>query len=245
MATITWPWAGRAVTSPGPEGDVGMPLDGLGDGLGKGRPVHRQGPLQRPPGAGRRTGGSGSSAAAAPPSAGPRRSPSWSERRELEHTSSPSRGEWWAGVIFSGFISHRVTGMPRLASCQADSHPARPAPRMVTGSVMVLLLGGLCRLFWRWFFWLSFSWPPSFWRWSFSPQASWPPQSSWRWLLLCLDGDLLGGRLLGGFGPLLCRGGVCRLGFLLAEAAPLLLWDEGGALGIDAEGLLKAPAGLF
>ena len=28
----------------GLEGDVGMPLDGLGDGLGKGHPVHRQSP---------------------------------------------------------------------------------------------------------------------------------------------------------------------------------------------------------
>ena len=53
---------------------------------------------------------------------------SWSERRELEHTSSANSGLWWAGVIFSGFISCSSTGMPRWASCQAASQPARPAP---------------------------------------------------------------------------------------------------------------------
>ena len=57
---------------------------------------------------------------------------SWSERRELEHTSSAKPGLWWAGVIFRGFISRRVTAMPRWASCHAASHPARPAPMTVT-----------------------------------------------------------------------------------------------------------------
>ena len=56
-------------------------------------------------------------------------------RRELEQTSSAKYSEEWAGVIFSGFISHRRTGIPRLASCQAHSLPARPAPKTVTGSM--------------------------------------------------------------------------------------------------------------
>ena len=60
---------------------------------------------------------------------------SWSERRELEHTSSPKDGLWWAGVIFWGFISRSVTGIPRRASCQAASLPARPAPITITDSM--------------------------------------------------------------------------------------------------------------
>ena len=64
---------------------------------------------------------------------------SWSERRELEHTSSANSGLWWAGVIFSGFISCSSTGMPRWASCQAASQPARPAPMIFTGSIALLL----------------------------------------------------------------------------------------------------------
>ena len=43
----------------------------------------------------------------------------------------------WAGENFWGFISYNVTGMPRLASCQAASHPARPAPNTVTGSIFL------------------------------------------------------------------------------------------------------------
>ena len=60
---------------------------------------------------------------------------SWSERRELEHTSSPKLALWWAGLIFLGFISSRRTGMPRWASCQAASLPASPAPITITGSM--------------------------------------------------------------------------------------------------------------
>ena len=59
----------------------------------------------------------------------------WSERRELEHTSSPKYSVWWAGVIFWGFISRSSTGMPRRANCQAASLPARPAPITITGSM--------------------------------------------------------------------------------------------------------------
>ena len=57
---------------------------------------------------------------------------SWSLRRELEQQSSAKYSVSWAGVFFSGFISRRVTWMPRLASCQAASLPARPAPITVT-----------------------------------------------------------------------------------------------------------------
>ena len=55
-----------------------------------------------------------------------------SPRRELEHTSSAKSGLWWAGVIFLGFISYRSTSISRFASCQAASHPARPAPMTFT-----------------------------------------------------------------------------------------------------------------
>ena len=65
----------------------------------------------------------------------------WSERRELEHTSSPKSGLWWAGVILWGFISQSSTGMPRWASCQAASQPARPAPMTMTGSIRASLTG--------------------------------------------------------------------------------------------------------
>jgi hypothetical protein len=58
-----------------------------------------------------------------------------SERRELEHTSSPKYGETCAGVIFAGFISISVTSTPRFASCQAHSLPASPAPMTVTFSI--------------------------------------------------------------------------------------------------------------
>ena len=51
-----------------------------------------------------------------------------SPRRELEQTSSAKSWLWWAGLIFWGFISYSPTEMPRLASCQAASQPARPAP---------------------------------------------------------------------------------------------------------------------
>ena len=63
---------------------------------------------------------------------------SWSERRELEHTSSAKPLLWWAGVILWGFISCRVTPIPRWASCQAASQPAKPAPMMVTFIVLPL-----------------------------------------------------------------------------------------------------------
>ena len=54
------------------------------------------------------------------------------ERSELEQTSSAKSAEWCAGVILSGFISWSSTAMPRSASCQAASQPARPAPITVT-----------------------------------------------------------------------------------------------------------------
>ena len=52
--------------------------------------------------------------------------------RELEQISSANPWLWWAGENFWGFISNRVTGIPRRASCHAASHPARPAPSTVT-----------------------------------------------------------------------------------------------------------------
>ena len=57
--------------------------------------------------------------------------------RELEQMSSARPWLLWAGENFWGFISYNVTGMPRLASCQAASHPARPAPNTVTGSIFL------------------------------------------------------------------------------------------------------------
>jgi hypothetical protein len=51
-----------------------------------------------------------------------------SDLRELLHTSSPRKGERWAGEKRFGFISKRVTTIPRLAACQAASHPANPPP---------------------------------------------------------------------------------------------------------------------
>ena len=60
---------------------------------------------------------------------------SWSERRELEHTSSPKDGLWWAGVIFGVSSPEASRGSPRRASCQAASLPARPAPITITGSM--------------------------------------------------------------------------------------------------------------
>ena len=50
----------------------------------------------------------------------------------MEQHSSAKYGVVWAGVVFWGFISRRVTGMPRCANCQAHSLPARPAPITVT-----------------------------------------------------------------------------------------------------------------
>ena len=65
---------------------------------------------------------------------------SWSLRRELEQHSSAKYSVSWAGVFFSGFISRRVTSIPRWASCQAASEPARPAPITVTFIVWILYL---------------------------------------------------------------------------------------------------------
>ncbi len=53
-------------------------------------------------------------------------------RNEFEQTSSQNASVVWAGVRAWGFCSTRVTSMPRSASCQATSHPARPAPMTVT-----------------------------------------------------------------------------------------------------------------
>ena len=57
-----------------------------------------------------------------------------SERNELEQTSSARPSVRCASVIRSGRISCSTTGMPALATCQAASEPARPAPTIWTGS---------------------------------------------------------------------------------------------------------------
>src|ERR1700716_3031656 len=57
-----------------------------------------------------------------------------SERNELEHTSSASPSVRCASVIRPGRISCRTTRMPALATCQAASEPARPAPMICTDS---------------------------------------------------------------------------------------------------------------
>ena len=57
-----------------------------------------------------------------------------SERKELEQTSSARPSVRCASVIRWGRISCSTTGMPALATCQAASEPARPAPTIWTGS---------------------------------------------------------------------------------------------------------------
>src|SRR5207237_10029597 len=51
-----------------------------------------------------------------------------SERNELEQTSSASPSVRCASVMRAGRISCSTTGTPDLATCQAASEPARPAP---------------------------------------------------------------------------------------------------------------------
>ena len=69
-------------------------------------------------------------------------------RRELEQHSSAKSAVWWAGVNFSGFISRRVTEIPRWASCQAHSLPASPAPMTVTWFMLPPSFS-----WWSWWFW--------------------------------------------------------------------------------------------
>src|SRR6266478_5030580 len=57
-----------------------------------------------------------------------------SERNELEQTSSARPSVRWASVIRRGRISCRITRTPVLATCQAASEPARPAPTICTDS---------------------------------------------------------------------------------------------------------------
>src|SRR3954454_7288569 len=57
-----------------------------------------------------------------------------SERKEFEHTSSARPSVRCASVILTGRISCKVTGVPDLATCQAASEPARPAPTTCTVS---------------------------------------------------------------------------------------------------------------
>src|SRR5437868_12036869 len=57
-----------------------------------------------------------------------------SERNELEHTSSARPSVRWASVIRAGRISCSTTRIPALATCQAASEPARPAPTIWTVS---------------------------------------------------------------------------------------------------------------
>src|SRR6202035_3627045 len=62
-----------------------------------------------------------------------------SERNELEQTSSARPSVRWASDIRCGRISCRTTGIPDLATCQAASEPARPAPTIWTDSEEDLL----------------------------------------------------------------------------------------------------------
>src|ERR1700738_3338770 len=57
-----------------------------------------------------------------------------SERNELEQTSSARPSVRCASVIRPGRISCRTTRTPALATCQAASEPARPAPTICTDS---------------------------------------------------------------------------------------------------------------
>src|SRR5260370_9696346 len=57
-----------------------------------------------------------------------------SDRNELEQTSSASELVRCASVILVGRISCRTTRTPALATCQAASEPARPAPMICTVS---------------------------------------------------------------------------------------------------------------
>src|ERR1043166_9841086 len=54
------------------------------------------------------------------------------ERNELEQTSSARFDVWCAAVVFAGRISKRSTLCPLRASANANSHPARPAPTILT-----------------------------------------------------------------------------------------------------------------
>src|SRR5258707_7508397 len=63
-----------------------------------------------------------------------------SERKELEHTSSARPSVRWASVIRSGRISCSTTRIPDLATCQAASEPARPAPMIWMDSEVDLVL---------------------------------------------------------------------------------------------------------
>src|SRR5260370_24815135 len=58
---------------------------------------------------------------------------SW-EGKKLEDTSSARPSVRCAAVIRSGRISCRTTRAPDLATCQAASEPARPAPTICTDS---------------------------------------------------------------------------------------------------------------
>ena len=59
-----------------------------------------------------------------------------SERKELEHTISPSRPVWWAKVSTCGRISCSTTCTPAWAACHAASDPAMPPPMMWSVCVM-------------------------------------------------------------------------------------------------------------
>src|SRR5260370_13871235 len=62
-----------------------------------------------------------------------------SERNELEHTSSARPSVRWASVIRPGRISCSTTRIPDLATCQAASEPASPAPMICTISEVDLV----------------------------------------------------------------------------------------------------------
>src|ERR1043166_359068 len=57
------------------------------------------------------------------------------ERKEFEQTSSARFDVWCAAVDFAGRISKRSTVCPFRASANAHSHPARPAPTILTRDI--------------------------------------------------------------------------------------------------------------
>src|ERR1700690_1030957 len=62
-----------------------------------------------------------------------------SERNELEQTRSARPSVRCASVILAGRISCSTTRTPALATCQAASEPARPAPTICTASEVDLV----------------------------------------------------------------------------------------------------------
>ena len=63
---------------------------------------------------------------------------SWSDRRELEHTSSPAGGSGGQGHLVRLHLPQRH-GDPLVGQLPSGLAPGQPAPRIVTGSAMLFL----------------------------------------------------------------------------------------------------------